>query len=206
MMPDRLSDLRHSFDRWAETYEEDARQGVGVLEGHARSLATAAGLIQVPPAQAVLDIGVGTGAFGALFEAQGAEITGVDLSPRMLELAAARHPGWRLLEGDFLALPLPDASVDVAVSAFAFHHLETAERPAALAEIFRVVRGGTFLLVDIMFADEAGKDSARRRLAGHWDEENYPVFADLAQSVARVGLNAALTRLSDLHGAAVIFR
>lgn len=205
-MPDRLEDLRKSFDQWAESYEEDAHRGTGVLEGHDRSLTAAAGLMRVRPGQSLLDVGVGTGAFGAIFATQGAIITGIDLSPRMLELAAARHPDWRLLEGNFLALPLPDASLDAAVSAFAFHHLETAERPAALAEIFRVLSGNTFLLLDIMFADEAGKDAARRRLAEAWDEENYPVFPDLAVSAEEVGLSATFTRLSDLHGAALFSR
>ncbi len=205
-MADRLSETRGEFDDWADTYDESVRQGLGVLEGHDRSLDRATELLPLASGHQILDIGVGTGAFGALFAERGASITGVDLSPRMLELAGRRHPHWPLLEGHFLALPLADASMDAVISAFAFHHLETSERPDALREVFRVLReGGAFLLVDILFADEPAKDAARRRLAEQWEEENYAVFPDLAEDAARVGLSAAFTRLSDLHGA-VLFQ
>ena len=201
-MADRLSETRREFDEWADSYEEDVRKGQGVLEGHDQSLARAAELLPVRPGQGILDIGVGTGAFGALFEERGAKVTGVDLSLRMLELARERHPDWPLFDGHFLALPLADAAMDAAISAFAFHHIDTAERPDALREIFRVLRrGGAFLLVDILFADEAAKDLARRRLGAQWEEENYAVFPDIAKAAAEVGLEAAFTRISDLHGA-----
>jgi len=205
-MPDRLSDLSRAFDEWAQNYDESVRQGCGVLEGHAQSLARAAKLLPVEPGQKILDVGVGTGAFGDLFAQRGASVTGADISPRMLELAGSRHPQWRLLQGHFLALPLEDASMDAAVSAFAFHHLETAEWSPALREVFRVLRGDTFLLVDILFADTAGKDAARRHLAERWEEENYPVFPDLARSADQVGLSAAFTQLSSLHGAVLFGR
>jgi ubiquinone/menaquinone biosynthesis C-methylase UbiE len=205
-MVDRLSETRREFDEWADTYEEAVRQGLGVLEGHDRSLALAARLLPLQPGQRVLDIGVGLGAFGTLFEDLGASVTGVDISPRMLELARRDHPHWSLLEGHFLALPVADAAFDAAISAFAFHHLETEERPQALREIFRVLRdGGAFLLVDILFADESAKDAARRRLAEQWEEENYAVFPDVAAAAAEIGLSATFTRLSDLHGA-VLFQ
>lgn len=197
-----LSETRREFDLWADSYEEDVRKGLGVLEGHDQSLAKATGLLSVKPGQSILDIGVGTGAFATLFEERGAKVTGVDLSLRMLELAKERHPDWPLFDGHFLALPLADSTMDAAISAFAFHHLETAERPDALREIFRVLRrGGAFLLVDILFTDQAAKDLARHRLGDQWEEENYAVFPDIARAAAEVGLAAAFTRLSDLHGA-----
>ncbi len=204
-MADRLSETRRAFDEWADSYEEDVRKGLGVLEGHDQSLARAAKLLPVEPGQKLLDVGVGTGAFGVLFEERGATVTGVDISPRMLELAGRNHPRWPLHEGHFMALPLADSSMDAVVSAFAFHHLETAERPDALREIFRVLRrGGAFLLVDILFADEGAKDLARRRLGEQWEEENYAVFPDVAKAAAEVGLVAAFSRLSDLHGAVLL--
>jgi len=205
-MSDRWTQLREEFDAWADSYDRDRQASQGLLEHHAQSLRAAADLLVVTAGQELLDIGVGTGAFGALYAERGARVTGVDISPRMLHLAARAHPEWRLLEGHFLALPLADQSCDAAISAFAFHHLEDAERAPALREICRVLRGDAFLLVDIMFPDEAAKDAGRRRLADHWEEENYALFPDLARTAAEVGLSASFTRLSDLHGAALLRR
>ena len=163
-------------------------------------------MLPVAAGRKILDVGVGTGVFGDLFAQLGASVTGVDISPRMLELAGAKHPEWHLLQGHFLSLPLADTSMDAAISSFAFHHLETREWPLALQEVFRVLNRGPFLLVDILFADVASKDAARRRLAEHWAEENYPCFPDLARCASQGGLKSTFTRLSDLHGAVLFER
>jgi len=205
-MSDRWTELGREFDRWAQSYDEESQEGLGFLEGHLRSLELAAALLPVRPGQEVLDIGVGTGAFGEIFARRGLSVTGVDISPRMLEIARLKHPDWRLMPGHFLDLPLEDASVDVAVSALAFHHLETDERPQALREVFRVLRGDVFLLVDILFADAEAKQSARDHLAERWEEENYALYPDLARVAGELGLHASFTRLSLLHGAVLLHR
>ena len=87
----------------------------------------------------VLDVGCGTGRLAALLAGAGAEVVGVDLSPAMLAVAAQRAPG-RLACADAARLPLPDASVDAAVTVAT---LEFTHDPAAvLAEMARVVRPG----------------------------------------------------------------
>lgn len=201
-----LERLRREFDAWANSYDDAMHDPTGVLDGYAEARVRAAQLVLVRPGDTVADIGVGTGLFGELFASQGARIIGVDLSPRMLEVCSSKHPDWRCLEGDFLSLPLDDESVDLAISAFAFHHLETNEWPAALQEITRIVRGGRpFLLLDILFPDEPAKDAARQFLADEWEEENYPVYPDLARAAAGIGLATSFTQITRLHSA-VLFQ
>jgi len=53
-----------------------------------------------------------------------------------------RYPEIALLEGDALALPLADRSVDVAMSSLTLHHLEPREAVRHLAEMHRVARVG----------------------------------------------------------------
>ena len=64
----------------------------------------------------VLDVGCGAGVDLARFAAAGAHVTGVDISPRALRLAAGnlsqRGLRARLLVADGEALPLPDESFD----------------------------------------------------------------------------------------------
>lgn len=199
-----LEDLRSEFDAWADTYDGDVDLGGGVLAGYALSRTKARGLVEVRAGGRVLDVGIGTGALSELFAGEGAEITGVDISPRMLEICAKRHPGWRLLEGDFLHLPVPDGSQDLVVSSFAMHHLSDRDRDLAVQECMRVLCArGKFLLVDIMFQDGARLRAARERLWESWDEENYATFPELRRLSRRLFLRVHLKSLSDLHGAAV---
>ena len=64
----------------------------------------------------VLDLACGTGDIALLAAAAGADVTALDITPRMIALARREGAGaWgagRFLVGDMTALPLPDACVD----------------------------------------------------------------------------------------------
>lgn len=86
----------------------------------------------VPPGAAVLEVGCGTGTIlAALLPRRG---LGVDLSPRMIAIAAARHPDLAFLAADAAALP-PGEPFDFVVVPDVIEHLSD---PAA---VFRAVRG-----------------------------------------------------------------
>ena len=100
----------------------------------------------------VADVGTGTGFVAAGIAPRVARVIAVDNSPAMLAVAEKNLGelgvgNVELLEGDVMALPLKDASVDAAFANMVLHH---AEDPAAmLAEMARVVRpGGTVAIVD----------------------------------------------------------
>jgi SAM-dependent methyltransferase len=94
----------------------------------------------------VLDVPCGQGNFTAAIARElGVGVIGLDLSARMLELAARRARRERLdrvalVRGDALALPLARASVD-AISTCGGLHLYP-DVPAAIAEMRRVLRTG----------------------------------------------------------------
>jgi ubiquinone/menaquinone biosynthesis C-methylase UbiE len=70
----------------------------------------------------VLDVACGTGLAAIPAAAVGARVTGVDLTPRMLEVARRRADAARVtvdwVEGDAEALPFPDGHADVVLSTF----------------------------------------------------------------------------------------
>jgi ubiquinone/menaquinone biosynthesis C-methylase UbiE len=95
-----------------------------------------------------LDAACGTGRHARHLADLGHRVVGVDGSPEMLERARSAVPEAEYHEGDLLALPLPNASVDLAVCALALEHV--ADLGAAVGELARVVRpGGSIVLSDL---------------------------------------------------------
>jgi SAM-dependent methyltransferase len=106
--------------------------------------------------KAVLEIGSGPGelALEIARRLPGVEVVGIDLAEAMIDSAMQRARAQRsddrvrFLLADGAALPLPDASFDVAVSTLSLHHW--AEPATVFAEIARVLRpGGVALIYDL---------------------------------------------------------
>ena len=90
-----------------------------------------------------LDLCCGHGIVARALAAAGADVTGVDFSPAMLEIARRSVPGVRFIEGDAVALPFEDARFDAVTIGFGMPHVP--DPPAAMAEVRRVLKpGGRF--------------------------------------------------------------
>ncbi|KUF19175.1 class I SAM-dependent methyltransferase [Streptomyces silvensis] len=101
----------------------------------------------------VLDIGCGTGRFTVPMADKGAQVSGLDISRSMLEVAERklheRGLSADLREGDMAHLPFPDASFDTVTSMLALMHIPLADRPAVFAEVQRVLRPGGRMLLGV---------------------------------------------------------
>lgn len=98
-----------------------------------------------PSGRACLDLCCGQGTLTALLTEAGADATGLDFSRRMLDLAAERAPGARLVESDAADMPFDDHSFDQVLCNFGMMHLP--DQPRALREIARVLKpGGRFIM------------------------------------------------------------
>jgi hypothetical protein len=97
-----------------------------------------------PVGKDVVDIGCGGGALVRDLAAAGARPIGVEISDGQLATARERDSGSgaRYLVGRAEALPLDDASVDVAVFMRTLHHVSPAHLEDALREARRVLRPG----------------------------------------------------------------
>ncbi|HEX4655044.1 MAG TPA: class I SAM-dependent methyltransferase [Mycobacteriales bacterium] len=127
--------------------------GVGRYESTADTLVAASEVAvaaaDIRPGVRVLDIGCGTGNATLLAAKSGADVIGVDPSPRLLDVARdrARAAGLSidLRQGSAAQIPVDDASVDIALSVFAV--IFAPDPVAAVADIARVLTpSGRFVM------------------------------------------------------------
>ncbi len=97
----------------------------------------------------VADIGCGDGALTRLMTRLGAAVTGIEPSERQLARARAAAPAGDegYLQGVAEDLPLPDASLDVAMFFNSLHHIPVEHQAKALQEAARALEPGGRLCV-----------------------------------------------------------
>lgn len=133
-------DVASGYARWAPVYD---KPGNPLIE-HEQPVVH--GMFAAwPPALRVLDAACGTGRHTVHLAALGHDVTGVDSSPSMLELAAKKLDGLALVEGHAEALPFPTGAFDACVCSLLFDHLPNIDR--AIGELARVVRRGGRVLI-----------------------------------------------------------
>ncbi len=105
------------------------------------------------PGVQALDLCCGTGDIAFSLAQRGAETTGLDFSPQMLEVAAARQKkrsqspagNPQFLQGDAQQLPFAEKSFDVVTIGYGLRNLTSWER--GVDEMARVARPGARLIV-----------------------------------------------------------
>jgi tRNA (cmo5U34)-methyltransferase len=107
-------------------------------------------------AQAILELGVGTGETSRRVLAlhPGARLVGIDESEGMLARARSELPAAELIVSR-LEDPLPAGPFDLVVSALAIHHLDAAGKRDLFARVRRALGpGGRFVLADVVVPDD----------------------------------------------------
>lgn len=139
----KLDDPVYVAEQYATEVGLAARKAIyaDISGPNARDVALEAALEQQPTA--VLEVGCGEGELAEqIAAAAGINVVAVDLSPRMVEVTAARGVDARI--ADVQALPFADASFDVVVAVWMLYHVPDLDR--GLGEIVRVLRPGGVLV------------------------------------------------------------
>jgi ubiquinone/menaquinone biosynthesis C-methylase UbiE len=153
--------VRHAWDRAAEAYAAGQASGRDFYryEFFGPAQVEMCGDVR---SREILDVGCGTGYFARQMAERGASVTGVDLSPRMIEQAkrierdAPHGIVYRVMDAANLDA-LPDGSFDVATSCVVLQDVPDAFR--ALREVRRVLRAGGRFVVSI---SHPGTDTPHR--------------------------------------------
>jgi ubiquinone/menaquinone biosynthesis C-methylase UbiE len=127
------------YDRRAPEYDDwYLRRGrwTGVQpDGWSEELDTLGATLRGLPPARTLDVACGTGFMTRRLRG---DLTALDQSARMLDIARERLPAATLVQGDALALPFAQGSFDRVVTMSFYGHLEEPDRLRFLAETRRV--------------------------------------------------------------------
>lgn len=131
-------------DLWSERGEAwatDHEQRCDTL--HRAGLAA----LDVRQGDTLLDLGCGSGIALRLAADRGADVTGLDAAPVLVEHARRRVPGARIEVGDLQFLPFEDDAFDIVTGFNSFQY--AADPHDALCEAHRVVKPGGRMLIAV---------------------------------------------------------
>ena len=153
---------------WAKFYRAGAEMG------QRRKRFVDALKLRVPQRAAILDLGCGSGEISQACADAGFDVTGCDISPRMLRIASARHSGerCRFVAADprlAPALPFEDARFDAVIASSMLEYV--ADAGVQLREVRRVLKPGGWLLATVpdMRHPERVAEGADDRAASWWN-------------------------------------
>jgi putative AdoMet-dependent methyltransferase len=207
------------FDKFAETYDQDVldadNQNQFPYAGYQKILDFIASDIDKDSHMGklrILDLGIGTGTLEAKVKPEKVDITGIDLSEKMLEVAQLKLHAARLFCADFrkgLPEEIRNDKFDIIVATYAMHHLgfeEWMEYVHYLSHHLTVF--GKIYIGDILFVNENEKRLCRTQNLDSWDDdEHYHVYEaivakicdHLAASFLKISFCAGVIILENYH-------
>ncbi|MDQ4072955.1 MAG: methyltransferase domain-containing protein [Thermoproteota archaeon] len=151
----------------------------------------------------VLDVACGPGIVGCEFAKMVSKVTGIDLTPAMIEQARTlqkernvENIDWRI--GDVSNLPFDDSSFSLVVTRYSLHHM--IEPKTVLKEMKRVcIPGGRVLVIDV--TPEEDKSDAYNHVERLRDPShtNALTFNELKRIMEDTGLVDIRTEHHDLE-------
>jgi demethylmenaquinone methyltransferase/2-methoxy-6-polyprenyl-1,4-benzoquinol methylase len=164
-MPDRVVDdgMRSYYDQRAAEYD-DWWLGTGLFLERRRSgwhheVLQLGAIVEALSPSKVLDVACGT---GFLTKRLRGDVTALDQSAQMAEIAASRVPHARVVVGDAVPLPFADGEFDRVFTSHFYGHLRSDEREAFLKEARRV--GIQLVVVDSAMRDDVDAEQIQERV------------------------------------------
>ena len=184
-MERRQDKLRQSYDRVATDYAQHFRDEMSKKPFDRKMLDLLAE--KVGDLGIICDLGCGPGQTARYLHNLGANVCGIDLSPKMIERAREINPNISFYQGDMLALDeVAENSFGGIAAFYSIIHIPRNDLKQAMSELKRVLRhGGTLLL-----AFHIGQEIIHRN--EWWDKEvslNFIFFeiAEMKEILASVG-------------------
>ena len=183
------------FDLWADGYDRSVdlsdEDHTYPFAGYKKVLANIYEAIRKGQGKRVLDIGFGTGVLAGKLYENGYDITGIDFSERMIQIAQEKMPAARLMQHDFskgLPTELANSKFDAIICTYAIHHLDDNAKISFLMELkARLLPSGRIYIGDVAFGTREELIACRDRCGDEWDDDEfYLVAEEVSKEIAGV--------------------
>ncbi|MGI5456336.1 class I SAM-dependent methyltransferase [Streptomyces sp. CA-249302] len=161
--PTYLSAIRQSYDTVAADYAEQVPRPARLDPMSRAMLGVFAEMALASGLGPVADLGCGPGFVTAYLAGLGVPVSGVDLSPRMVEIARRTHPELTFSVGSMTALDAESDSLGGILAYYSTHHTPPEMLPLIYAEFHRTLAPGATL----MLAGYVGNDERLRPTQGY---------------------------------------
>ena len=143
----RNARVQAAYDATAGAYAEEFRNELDRQPFEQWLLGRVAGLSDGP----IADVGCGPGATTSRLAEAGADVTGFDVSPEMISIATAEHPGVRFETADFTRLLRPPtaAAWGAIVAWYSLIHLAPSELPEVFGGFARILAPGGWIVIGL---------------------------------------------------------
>lgn len=148
-----MTDTRASYDADATSYADETRNLLAELPAERDTMALFAERVRAQGGGPVADVGCGPGRITAHLSGLGVDAFGIDLSPRMIEVARREYPGLRFEVGSMTQLGLADGALGALIAWYSIIHVPDDAIGAVLAGFRRVLRPGGLLLLGFHVGD-----------------------------------------------------
>jgi SAM-dependent methyltransferase len=148
----RQDDTRETYDRVARRYADEIATELGAkpfdrafLDDYARAVMSLG---------RVVELGCGPAHVAAYLATRGVTVSGLDLSPNMVEQAGRLFPGLEVVVGDMLDLPFDDGSLGGVVAFYSIIHFHDGQLARAFSEMARALIPGGLAALAFHVGDE----------------------------------------------------
>ncbi|GDY53378.1 hypothetical protein SVIO_040010 [Streptomyces violaceusniger] len=137
-----LAAVRESYDTVAADYAASVKAPAELDPLSRAMLAAFAELVRATGRGPVADVGCGPGKVTAHLTELGLSAFGIDVSPKMIELAREAHPNLRFAVGSMTALEIGDHDLGGILAYYSTHHTPPELLPVVFAEFHRTLAPG----------------------------------------------------------------
>ncbi|MCX5241436.1 methyltransferase domain-containing protein [Streptomyces prunicolor] len=152
--PSYLAAIRESYDTVAADYVQLVKNPAELDPLSHAMLAAFAETVRTAGLGPVADLGCGPGKVTGYLAELGAPIFGIDLSPRMIELARRAHPDLTFTVGSMTAPPIGDEELGGILAYYSTHHTPPDQLPVVFGEFHRTLVPGGHLMLAGHVGDE----------------------------------------------------
>jgi len=161
-------EVRKTYDRISLLYDKKRKEKI--IYNDYNELPATLSLLKNIKGKKILDLGCGTGIYTKILKKRGADIQGIDISPKMIELAKQNVKNVNFRVGSVYRLPYKSGIFDIVVASLVVHYFSDLDR--AFREIRRVLKkNGVFI-----FSTDNPVVNITHRIKGK--SRKYRIFGD----------------------------